>query len=140
MWYSTNFKWTLKFKKWLPVEALALLNTILWEDARDHTEEWKIPNNLTWIDLELTKDFSGIQWNESEKTYDLPEKIELIIRLMQEKFPEFILNWELLAQWEDFEDIWKLIVTDNKVEVKKLVVEWAIECPDCWHKFIPDNE
>ncbi len=135
MWYSTEFKWTLKFKEGMTVKWLAFLNTILWEDARDH-EEWNA-GNLTRMDLEVTKELDGIQWNWSEKTYDLDTKIALIIHLMSEKFPEFWIDWELLANWEEFDDIWKIIVKDNKVERRELKIQWeVIECPHCEEKFI----
>jgi len=139
MWYNTSFDWKLKFKKWLTVEWLAFLNTILWEDIRHHPE-WT-NNDLTYINLEVIKDLTWIIWNGSENTYDLDEKIELVIKLMTEKFPEFWLSWKLSAQWEEFDDKWVLIVEDNKVSTKKLKLEWdIIECPHCEEKFILNNK
>ena len=136
MGYSTNFEWKLKFKKDLTVEALALLNTMMWEDARDHPE-WEWRENLTWMDLRITDDFTWIEWNGSEKTYDLERKVALVIRLMREKYPDFWLEWDFLAKWEDREDVWRLIVTNDKVEVKELKVEGIIECPECECRFVP---
>ena len=111
MGYDTTFDGSLQFTSELNAKAIARLNLILNEDARKHPE-WNA-GELTWIDFELTPDFDGIQWNGSEKTYDAPEKINLIIRLMQEEFPEFGLEGKLEAFGQERDDLWILKVVDN---------------------------
>ena len=93
MGYNTEFKGLLKFGKILKPEELEYLNSILGEDTSNHPEWNEIKNKITnetmYIDLRLSKCFTGIEWNsECEKTYDMPEAIKLIIALMNKKFNE----------------------------------------------------
>lgn len=119
MGYDTNFKGELKFTNELTAKQIARLQTFLGEDCREHPE-WN-RNDITWIDLEFTKDFSGIRWNGSEKTYDLAEKINLIINEMQKEFPDFGLKGELLAQGEDINDRYYIIMQNNKAIISEIV-------------------
>lgn len=128
MGYTTTFEGELRFTTELRASQLAMLSTILGEDCREHPE-FGAPG-LTHIDFELNADFSGIQWNGAEKSYDMVEKANLIIRLMRDKWPEFGLVGTMRAQGEDFSDRWLLDVRDGGVARR---VDLLLEsvCPHC---------
>jgi len=135
MGYHTSFRGELKFTKELVGSQLSYLDSILGEDARDH-EEWHA-NGLYCVDLELTEDFSGIRWDYSEKTYDMDKLVSLVIRLMQEKYPDFGLEGKLSASGEEIDDRWDLVVEDNVVKRLEAIMEGEIvECPHCREKFL----
>ncbi len=135
MGYNTEFKGQLKFVKELSTKALQKLSEMLGEDCRDHPEWGSI--GLTHIDLRITKDFSGLEWDDdTEKTYDLPEKINLVTRHMRIDFPEFELEGKLLAQGEDIDDRWELIMEEGVATEKMLVASGTkITCPHCDEEF-----
>jgi len=133
--YSTDFSGELRFTQEPNAEQLAALEGMLGEDCRDHPE-WKRPE-LTYIDLELTDDASGLKWDGSEKTYDLVEKVNLILHVMREKWPDFGLTGSLLAQGEDITDRWVLTIGDDGA-AKRVPVEFTgrmVTCPHCSEEF-----
>lgn len=111
MGYSTDFFGDLKFKNAPSVAELQKLNEFFDEDCREHPE-WG-NTNLSYIDLELNDDMSGIRWNGAEKTYDLTEKVNLVIKLMKNDFPDFGLVGELIARGEDRSDNWKMVIDET---------------------------
>ena len=130
MGYNTDFSGVLTYKNPITDEELEYLNTFMDEDCRDHPEWGR--TDLTWIDLMCDED--GIQWNGSEKTYDLVEKINLIIDQMRKKFPGFELEGALEAKGEKFDDYWILDIEDGRAVMKtaKIVVNDEINyCPHC---------
>jgi hypothetical protein len=138
MGYSTEFTGKLEFANEVTAKQLAKLNTFLGEDCRDHPE-WGA-TNMTYIDLQLTDDFTGLEWDGSEKTYDLTEKVNLIIEKMRDEFPDFELKGELMAQGEDMEDRWKLKIERGKaVEVKIQIMGRKCKCPHCGEDFILED-
>jgi hypothetical protein len=150
MGYHTEFKGELKFTKELLSSELGYLNSILGEDCRSHPE-WKNEiedlgmdsQSFTYMDLILLDDFSGVQWNyHTEKTYDLTEKVQLLINLMNKKFNnDFGLVGKLYAQGEVFDDRWVLICDDKKVTEEKVVITGQkIRCPHCDEYFILEKE
>lgn len=138
MGYNTEFKGVLTFNSDIKVGALRKLTTYLGEDCREHPE-WDRPD-LTYINLEITEEYVGLQWNGAEKTYDLVDKVNLVIREMQKKFPEFALEGELVAQGENMNDRW-ILKMENNVAVKKSIVITGeiITCPHCGEKFVLEN-
>lgn len=62
MGYTTTFKGQLRFTSELKASELAVLGQLFGEDCRDHPE-WGA-TDLYYINLELTKDFSGLQWSK----------------------------------------------------------------------------
>lgn len=135
MGYSTEFKGKLKFTKELTASQLSKVKTFMGQDCREHPE-WNA-KDLTWINLELLDDYSGIQWDDSEKAYDMPEKINMIIRQMQLVNKEFGLSGQLLAQGEDMSDRWLLVMVDNVATVQEIVITGIkVKCPHCKETFI----
>jgi len=135
MGYSTDFKGVLEFTKELKAKELAFLNTFLGEDAREHPE-WG--ESITYIDLKLTDDFSGIKWNGAEKTYDMDKAVNLIIRQMKARFPDFGLKGQLVAQGDRAGDHWLLVIGKDGLAHKQEipVLGQEITCPHCNETFI----
>ena len=139
MGYSTDFEGELKFKREMKASELAALTKVLSKDRRDIGykddsiyENGKYGTYWYHIELELTENFDGIKWNGQEKTYDLVGIVNWLI----DKF-NLELEGELIAQGEDSEDRWKLIIQDGRA-IKK---EWPkigqkVTCPYCEHDFI----
>lgn len=135
MGYNTTFKGELKFTKELTASQLAKLSSMLSEDCRDHPE-WNAPD-LTYIDLRLLDDFSGLEWDyETEKTYELEELVNVVITEMQKEYPDFGLTGKLVAQGEEVDDRWELIIKDGRAIRKDVAVTGKIIiCPLCEGKF-----
>lgn len=135
MGYNTDFKGVLRFASDLSGKQIAALSKILGEDCRDHPE-WDA-GDLTHMDLELTDDYEGLKWNESEKTYDLEKKVNVIIRLMRKQWPDFGLTGQLAAQGEDMNDRWALVIgEDGWAQRQEIALTGdVVECPHCGEKF-----
>ena len=134
MGYSTDFSGALYFTKELKASEITKLGSFLGADCREHPE-WG-QSDLTYIDLKFLNDFSGLEWNGREKTCELIEKINLIIKEMKKFFPDFGLSGSMLAQGEDIEDRWNLVVENNIAKrVDILMVGDKIECPHCGEYF-----
>lgn len=88
--------------------------------------------DLTYIDLEITSEGDGLQWNCCEKTYDLVDKINLVIDLMRKEFPDFGLSGEMLAQGEERKDKWRILIDSSGYAVKtEREKKPKSTCPTC---------
>jgi hypothetical protein len=139
MGYTTTFDGILKFKNELKSSELAYLKTLFDEDCRDHPE-WNA-RDLYYIQWELSDDFSGIQWDGSEKFYGSVETVNLIIRLMNEKFDNgFGFIGELICQGESYDDRWKLSCDGTNAKRIDIVLSGKkVECPHCGEEFIAEE-
>jgi hypothetical protein len=137
MGYHTDFKGELKFGSELTGSHLAKLNAILGQDARVHPE-WNGHEDLDYIDLELLDDFSGIKWDGAEKTYGMVEAVNMITSILRKDIPDFSFKGELIAQGEEFDDRWKLIIDENGIAHKKEIIMDGkrVTCPYCEKEFI----
>ena len=135
MGYSTNFNGELKFTREATALQLAALNAMLGEDCRDHPE-WNALG-LYAIDLELNNQFDGLRWDGSEKTYDLDKLVNVVLRVMREKWPDFGLTGQLQAQGKEFGDRWALVIgTDGwAAKVKYAPSGKTVRCPHCAETF-----
>lgn len=134
MGYTTNFEGEFKFKEELTGSQLAKIKSFLGEDCRDHPEWGR--TDLTYIDLELLEDFSGLKWDGSEKTYDLVDKINLIIIEMRKEIPDFDLTGKMSAQGEEIDDKYEIIIKDGlavQVDIKPSGTK--VLCPHCEESF-----
>lgn len=139
MGYHTDFSGKLSFTRPLTSEQKTYLNTILGERCVNHPE-WNAPHLRYGVDLKLLDDESGLKWNGAEKTYDMDQIVQLVIRLMQEKFPDFGLTGKLIAQGESIDDLWQLYIENGEVKTKDLAIEGKeIECPHCHRTFVYDQ-
>lgn len=109
MGYNTQFAGDLKFTTELNVEQRAKLESMLGQDCREHPE-WDDAQGLTYIDLVMNDGGDGLEWDGSEKTYEMVEKVNLVIREMRKAMPEFGLTGSMLAQGEGVGDIWELVI------------------------------
>lgn len=110
MGYTTKFKGVLEFAEPLTQQQHDYLATICNgddpQDCRDH-EGWVEPGTyMCYIDLEMHPD--GLCWNGAEKTYEMVACVNLVTRLMRERWPEFRLTGSLLAQGDEVGDVWRL--------------------------------
>ena len=137
MGYNTIFKGELKFKTEPSTKALAKLSAMFGKDFRDHPE-WD-GHGLYYVDLLLTKDFSGVRWNDgTEKTYDLEKIVTKVIAVMRKDFSDFALTGSLTAQGEDAEDRWDLVMDETGTTATKHMVPipgTKTTCPRCDHTF-----
>ena len=78
--------------------------------------------DLTYIDLALLPDNSGIQWDGSEKTCNMPELVNVVIRQMRREFPDFGLTGVISAQGSDVGDLWELYIDDDGCAKKRKLV------------------
>ena len=132
MGYNTDFTGMLRFKNPLTREQEAKLSTFLGEDCRDHPEWERDDEYLTYIDLEFSDDGEGLIWDGSEKTYDMVEKINLILREMRKEFPNFEFEGGFDAFGEIGGDVWKIIFEDGwAVSKEGVVVDSKTLCPHC---------
>ena len=147
MGYDTRFAGQLKFNSDVTVPMLVTLNRIFGETCREHPE-WKpetFGDHLYYVDLIFLPDFSGVQFNcEAESTSLGPEMINMITAVMRESHPEsgFAFKGEMLAQGEDIEDRWFLIVDGDEGEARRGMCPPAgqrITCPHCEREFILDE-
>lgn len=136
MGYTTKFQGELKFSKELTASQLAALQAMMGEDCRDHPE-WGA-KDLYYIDLELTKDFSGLKWSGSEKTYSMEKLVNVVIKEMRKKWADFGLTGTFAAQGEDVEDRWTLVIgKDGLAEKHKVpIIGQRVTCPHCEEEFI----
>lgn len=135
MGYNTEFRGELKFTKELTGSQLAVLSSYLGEDCRNHPEWGRSIGNY-YVNLSLLPGFDGLEWDGSEKTYEMVEIVNFIIDKMMEIMPDFGLTGKLLAQGEDIDDRWELIIKNNvavKVDVKPSGTK--IQCPQCGESF-----
>ncbi len=139
MGYTTEFEGTLKFITPMTGESLAYLNEILGCDP-DDKPEFKRSAELSYIQYELTKDFTGIKWDGGEKFYHAENACNFIIENMKEKYPDFGLEGELLAQGEEVGDVWKLAIVDGKaVRLEVIMSGQKVTCPHCDEAFILED-
>lgn len=90
MGYNTDFSGELRFNKPLTTEQQDKLEMFFEEDIRDHPE-WGDEFGLTWINLDWAYNEKGgaVEWSQSEKSYQMEYKIDLITRVMRETWPDF---------------------------------------------------
>ena len=126
MGYTTTFNSELIFVSERTTDELRALQKLIKEGRVEDDD----------IDLEITKEFTGIEWNGSEKCYNMEPSIQYIIDRMKETYPNFSLSGTLYAQGEDFKDRYELKVIDNKVVRKDYVFKGKkIICPECELEF-----
>ncbi len=132
MGYHTEFRGSLRFNTELTEIQLSFIKQILREDYRDHPE-WDAMD-LTYIDLALLPDNSGIQWDGSEKTCLMPELVNVVITQMRREFPGFGLSGMISAQGAEIGDCWELYISDDGFAKKRKLVatEEIIACPYCY--------
>lgn len=129
MGYTTQFSGILKFTKPLTAEEELALQPMMGEDTDDLKKnddiDFVMPEGWRggYIQLEIAKDKSGLQWDGSEKFYNAVETVNSVIMTMQKKFPGFGLKGGLLAQGEETGDIWKLLIREGKAIAEEIKID-----------------
>ena len=145
MGYTTQFDGELRFIKPLTDEQRIALENIFDEDVRDHEDDWGVDTRetyMSYVDLEFNDDNTGMRWNGAEKTYEMDSLINLVLRLMREKWPDFGVEGKMLAQGESVGDIWTITVdqkTGNVVRTDLELTGKKVECPHCGEEFIVEE-
>jgi hypothetical protein len=141
MGYRTEFKGELKFKDEPTREQLAFIAEMCGEDCRKHPE-WKALDDVTYMDIELLPDFSGIRWNGAEKTYSMDKVVEVMVMELRKRWPEFELTGRLFAQGEEADDRWELVIDEDGMpkRVKTPPTGTKVVCPACEHSFYLESK
>lgn len=135
MGYNTEYVGILKFGRELTASELAILKSYFGEDCRDH-KEWGEEIENYYVNLEFTDDYSGLQWDGMEKTYNMPEIIEFIIKMAKKSIPDFELTGYFNCQGEDIDDRYRIVMEKNIPKViKDPPVGEKITCPHCEEEF-----
>ena len=139
MGYSTTFTGELTFTSEATASQLAKLKSMLDEDCRGHPE-WGA-THLSYIDLEFTDDFSGLRWNGAEKSYEMVEKVNLVITQMRKTWPGWGLMGMISAQGERFDDRWTLYIgKDGWAHKQEMALKGKkIVCPHCEREFVLED-
>lgn len=133
MGYSTEYRGEMKFSKELTASEIAKVNKFLDEDCRDHPE-WKNSKNLYYVNLKFNEDYSGLEWDGSEKVDDLTNYINLIIDNIDIK--DFGFKGKILAQGEDIDDRYEIIIKDGRAFHKDIKPSGEkTTCPHCEKDF-----
>ena len=138
MGYSTEFRGTIRIEN-MNLDIARKLKPFMGADKRDlrghlsPKEQEDLP--FYHFDIELSDDMGGLKWNGSEKTYGMAEMLNFLADKLGFVFKD---GDYLLAQGEDFDDRYQLVVMNGKV-AKAAVAEIGkpIVCPHCESKFIP---
>ena len=142
MGYDTRFTGSLEFTTEMTAPMLAKLSSMFGEDCRDHPE-WSPGPYLYYVDLVLLPDFSGVEFDaDTEKTTLGPEMVNMITGVMMEEYPEFSFKGQMIAQGEDPDDRWRLVVDDTGIARR---VDWPrigqrVTCPCCECEFTLEDD
>lgn len=145
MGYSTNFTGALKFKNELSAKHIAYMKKFLGEDRREigYEDDKKAyaTGGSYWyhLDIELTEELDGLQWNGSEKTYDMPHLINFVLTRMIEKFPDFdfSMTGKIAAQGQEVDDRWEVVFEKEKAIKRDVKVKGTfVRCTECEAKII----
>jgi len=140
MGYNTDFVGELYFTKPITEEQEKKLKTFLGANCSEYPEWESNDFYLGYINLEFTDDFDGLQWDHSEKSYDMVKKINLILREMRKEFPNFGLYGELEAYGEIPGDLWKIVIENGWAVGKGVTItESIIKCPHCYKEINLSN-
>lgn len=110
MGYSTDFAGAFTIAPPLSAEQVEEINAFV--EARHDGHPIGI-----WCDWYVSAEGRSIEWNMSEKSYNMDEWIKYLIDQYIEPAGS-VLNGTVEAQGEEADDRWNLIVKDNKVMVQ----------------------
>ena len=141
MGYTTDFKGRLDFHRELVGSEFVILKGIFGEDCREHTD-WPQPYKygLAYMDLKLTDDMKGIEWDGAEKSSPMEHLVNVLIDVASRDIPDFVLTGAMACQGEDMDDRWTLVMRENvAIHVDAPRSGRAISCPFCEHKIYVDE-
>lgn len=125
MWYNTKYFGEVIFSPQPTARQLAVIKDAI-ENAHEESS----------YALDLSKDFSSIEWAWNEKTYDFEEALNAVQKYIKDKWLDIDFVWEFEYQWEESDDRWYVRKIDW-LFVRMEADEY--KCPHCWHIFKPNN-
>ena len=132
MGYNTNFEGYLLFNRKLTLEEIEVVLEVL--ESEDYIRSGTFPY-ISRLDLMMDREYTGIQWDGMEKTKYLPEKINHFIKVIKGQIADFSLTGTMLAQGEDLNDRWAIIMDKNGVAREVKIVlgkeDKPLCCPSC---------
>lgn len=135
MSYDTKYNGILLFNKELTTKQLCFLSTFLRKNTENHPEwsKYKGYGELMTkhggsIDLEISSDFLGLQWNGRGSNYNMVEAITFLINAMKTVVDDFTLTGQFDCRGEELDDIWTLIIEND--EAKRMDVYKTISIKD----------
>jgi hypothetical protein len=146
MGYSTDYHGVIRFKQEPTASQLAHLNSFLEKDRREIMRpdgrkgygEHEIEDWWHHIDLQLTDDFGGLEWNGHEKTGPMHAIVNFLTDRMRERWPDFAFEGKMDAQGEEIGDVWQMVIGEDgrarRVDV--VLVGKIVTCPHCGEKYI----
>lgn len=137
MGYTTQFEGRLDFTSEPTLAQVRHLKGMFGADCRDHPE-WNPPKYAGYIDLRLTDDMLGIEWDdETEKCSDMADLLNVVIDQTRKHWPDFGLKGSLIAQGEDLDDRYLVVIGEDGRATRQKIVPTGtkVTCPECGHNF-----
>jgi hypothetical protein len=136
MGYSTSFEGVIKFSRDLTAAELREINEILEiDDVAEHAKSIGFiatkEDMFSWLALRLAKDFTGLEWDGSEKTYGMITALNVIMQVIKRKIQDLSFSGRMTAQGEEVGDIWGIEVSDGKAVRTELKKPAMMKCPRC---------
>ncbi len=141
MGYTTTFTGKLEFTDAVKPKMLALIKSVEFADLRELDPTYEDDHDVSYLQFRITDDFSGIEWDGSEKWYGAVACVNWLIAFVRREFPKFSLKGQMCAQGEDAADRWILRMVDGvATKVETPPTGRTVECPDCGATFYPDDK
>ena len=141
MGYNTDFTGQLDLPGGTTLDQVAELQKYMGEGWREHPEWGLTGAEFYYIDLELDIERRCIEWDGGEKTYGMVEQVNFITGQMQKIWPNFKLTGKMLAQGEDIQDRWMLVMEDGVAKRADIHVNGErVKCPNCESDFFLTEE
>lgn len=134
MGYTTQFDGELKFTKLLSPEKLCQIDHLICNLREDHIV---YKNKSFYFQLELSESKTGVVWDGGEKCYYMELAVEYFLKELKKIDPDLSLSGDFLAQGEEAQDRWYLVVEKDEVNIREVMRTGTIQkCPCCQHEFI----
>ena len=140
--YQTDFTGILRFTRPMTLLELAYIEKQMGFDLPDDLKGYIYPHGKPhYVQLEVSNDKSGIQWDGNEKFYEAVNAVNFVIDNARREIPDFGLSGQLEAQGEEIGDHWFLVIGEDgyakRVDAPKIGDK--VTCPNCDHEFALDN-
>lgn len=142
MGYNTTFKGKFEFTRTRDVNAETLEHLIfhlLGKDIRENPDFSEYYGLFNFVDLALEPDWSGLKHNGAEKTGNMVEIVNFVIKEMKKKNPFFGLKGSIRAQGDEVGDVYEIYIDDDGLAHRRNLLDTAstktVECPKCNHCF-----
>ena len=140
MGYSTQFSGGFKLnrelthKEWIDLRELGTYEREVYEKYTDTPDT--IPSS--YLQWEPNDEGTEIVWNGEEKFYDYVHWLRWLAKHYLTPHG-LVINGQVKWQGDEIGDVGVLTALDNKVTIKKAIIEGVVTCPECFHRFVPKN-